>query len=128
MSRNQSSSKNSRSRQQGQDAEGYIEQAKEIVTLLNDITSSRPHEWETYLPSAHSAMDCLDRLHFFRDANRFQEQVWLIHGLQDFAFHDPDSGSIHDIAEWCQAAWLRVLRNYPDNLDCLMGKLLILQI
>ncbi|KAF4635496.1 hypothetical protein G7Y89_g2609 [Cudoniella acicularis] len=85
------------------------------------MLSSRPHEWEAYVPSAHSAMSTLDRLHFFRNPQRFAEQVWIIQGLQDFAYHDADSGRIRDIADWCQSAWLRILRNYPENVATLTG-------
>lgn len=101
--------------------EDLVEQVKSIVTLLNEVVSSRPHEWETYLPSARSAVTALDHLRFFRDPQRFAEQVWILHGLQDFAFHDADAGAIQDIAEWCQTAWLRVLRNFPENVETLTG-------
>jgi hypothetical protein len=100
-----------------------VEQVKSIVTLLYEVVSSRPREWETYVPSARSAMTALDRIHFFRDPQRYAEQVWMLHGLQDFAYHDADSGCIRDIAEWCQSAWLRILRNYPENVETLTGML-----
>lgn len=72
--------------------------------------------------SARSAMTALDHLHFFRDPARYAEQVWIIQGLQDFAYFDADNGCISDIAEHCQASWLRVLRNYPESVDTLAGK------
>lgn len=102
--------------------EDLIEQVKSIISLLDEVVTSRPHEWETYLPSARSAMTALDHLRFFRDPARFAEQVWIIQGLQDYAYHDADNGCIRDIAEYCQASWLRVLRNYPDNVETLSGK------
>jgi hypothetical protein len=98
-----------------------VEQVKSIVTLLYEVVSSRPHEWETYLPSARSAMTALDRIHFFRDPQRYAEQAWMLHGIQGYAYHDPDSGCIRDIAEWCQASWLRILRNFPDDVQTLTG-------
>jgi hypothetical protein len=88
---------------------------------LYDVVANSPDEWETYLASARSAVTALDHLRFFRDPQRFAEQVWILHGLQDYAFHDPDSGSIRDIAEWAQASWLKVLRNYPENEQVLTG-------
>lgn len=98
-----------------------IEQVKAVVNQLNDVVASTPHEWEIYLPSARSAMSALDHVRFFRDPQRFTEQIWILHGLQDFAFHDPDAGAISDVAEWCQTAWLRILRNYPEDVDTLTG-------
>ncbi|TAQ91287.1 hypothetical protein B7494_g462 [Chlorociboria aeruginascens] len=123
MSRHSGSSRHRshQSRNTEQDPEGLVEQVKSIVTLLYGVASSCSDEWETYLPSARSAMTALDRLRFFRDPQRFAEQVWIIQGLQDYAYHDADNGCIRDIAEYCQASWLRVLRNYPENVDSLAG-------
>ena len=111
------------SRSTEQDSEQLVEQVKSIVTLLYEVVSSRPHDWETYVPSARSAITTLDRIHFFVDPQRYIEQVWLLHGLQDFAYHDADSGCIRDIAEWCQTAWLGILQNYPENVEALTGVL-----
>jgi hypothetical protein len=106
--------------------EGLVEQVKNIVTSLYEVVTSRSHERDTYVASARSAVTALNHLRFFRDPHRFAEQIWIIQGLQDFACHDADNGTIQDIAEFCQTAWLRVLRNYPDNVDTLIGKLILL--
>ena len=127
MSRHSGSSRHHRSHHSsgsssGAISEDVVEQVKGIVTTLYDVVTTRPSEWEAYLASARSAMTALDGMHFFRDAQRFAEQVWIIQGLQDYAFHDADNGVIRDIAQWCQTSWLRVLRNYPENVDVLTGK------
>jgi hypothetical protein len=101
--------------------EDLVHQVKDIIELLNEVVARRPHEWETYLVSARSAVTALDRLRFFRDPQRFAEQVWILHGLQDYSFHDPDAGVLRDIAEWTQSSWLRVLRNFPENVEVLTG-------
>lgn len=111
----------SRSAEATGNSEDLVEQVKNIVNILYEVVSSRPNEWEAYLPSARSAMTALDHLRFFRDPARFAEQVWIIQGLQDFAYHDADSGCIRDIAEYCQSSWLRVLRNHPENVESLSG-------
>lgn len=103
-------------------AEDALEQCKSHVNLLNEIRSSQTYEWESYLVTARSVMDALDRIRFLRETHRFAEQVWLLNSLQDFAFHDPNGGIVQDIADWCQAGWLRVLRNYPDNVETLTGR------
>ncbi|TVY59166.1 hypothetical protein LCER1_G000174 [Lachnellula cervina] len=123
MSRHSGSSRqrSHQSRSFDQEPEDLVEQVKSIVTLLYEVVTSCPHEWETYVPSARSAMTALDRIHFFRDPQRYDEQVWMLHGIQDFAYHDADSGCIRDMAEWCQAAWLRILRNNPENVETLTG-------
>ncbi len=112
------------SRSTEENPEDLVEQVKSIITLLYEVVSSRPYEWEAYLPSARSAITALDHIRFFRDPQRFAEQVWMLHGLQDYAFHDADSGCIRDVAEWCQTAWLRILRNYPENVEVLTGTLI----
>lgn len=122
MSRHTSSRHRSQlSRTSESSSEDTIDQAKAVVNQLNTVMSSAPHQWEMYVPSARSAMSAFDHIRFFRDAQRYNEQVWILHGLQDFAFHDPDAGAIRDVAEWCQAAWLRILRNYPDDVETLTG-------
>ncbi|ESZ93360.1 hypothetical protein SBOR_6257 [Sclerotinia borealis F-4128] len=119
-------SRNSKpSRHQSRSTEGkpddMIEQVKSIITILDEVVSSRPHECEPYIASARSAITALEHLRFFRDSARFTEQIWIIQGLQDFAFYDADNGSVREIADFCQNAWLRVLRNYPENVDVLTG-------
>jgi hypothetical protein len=126
MSRQSRSSKHSHHSKSGGsssiDNEDVIEQVKSIVTLLYEVVSSRPDECETYIPSARSAMSALDQIHFFRDPQRFAEQVWILNGLQQFTFYDADAGCIRDVTEFCQASWLRILRNFPDNVEVLSGK------
>jgi hypothetical protein len=111
------------SRSTDSDPDELIEQVKHIVTSLDEVVSNRPSQWETYLASARSAVVGLERLRFFRDPTRFDEQVWIIQGLQDYAYHDADTGYVQDIAEFCQASWLKVLRNYPENSEVLAGML-----
>lgn len=123
MSSRYAGSSRHRSRQSSTDSEELVDQVKQIVATLDEVVSSRPHQWETYLASARSAVAALERLSFFRDPGRFVEQVWIIRGLQDYAYHDADTGCISDIADFCQASWLRVLRNHPENVDILTGRL-----
>lgn len=110
------------SRSTDSDPEELVEQVKQIVTTLDEVVSSRSLQWETYLASARSAVAALEHVRFFRDPARFAEQVWIIQGLQDYAYHDADTGCIDDIAEFCQASWLKVLRNYPENSQVLTGE------
>ena len=125
-SRHLTSSK-SKSNHKGMDSssEDALAQCKSAVNSLSEIRSY-PSYLDAYLASARSAMNALDRIHFFREHHRLAEQIWLLNGLQDFAFHEGDNGFIKDVADWCQAGWLRVLRNHPDNVETLTGKLRLL--
>ncbi|RDW85008.1 hypothetical protein BP6252_02598 [Coleophoma cylindrospora] len=105
--------------------EDLVEQVKTIITTLDNVVSNYADRIESYIPSAQSAMAVLDRIRFFREPNRLPEQIWIIQGLQDFAYHDADSGCIRDVAEWSQSAWLKVLRIHPENSQILMGMYMI---
>ncbi|KAL3424789.1 duf786 family protein [Phlyctema vagabunda] len=103
------------------DFEEMIQQVKNMLIDLDDVVSNRASEVDAYIPSARSAMAAMDHIRFFRNPQRVAEQVWVIQGLQDFAYYDSDAGSIQDIAEWCQSSWLKVLRNHPENPQVLTG-------
>ncbi|KAM3085066.1 hypothetical protein ACMFMG_003502 [Clarireedia jacksonii] len=119
MSRNSRSSRHQSKSDGG--SEDMVEQVKSIITLLDEVVSTRPNDCATYIPSARSAVTALEHLRFFRDPQRFAEQIWILQGLQDFAFYDADNGCVQDVADFCQNSWLRVLRNYPENVDVLKG-------
>jgi hypothetical protein len=99
-----------------------IKQIKETITNLYDVVSKQPHAWQTCLESSRSAMATLDRDNYFHKPDRLAEQAWIIKGLQDYAYHDADTGCIYDIAEFCRVSWLRILQNHPDDEVVLAGK------
>lgn len=126
MSRHSNSSEKKHGRSAGtSNSEELIEYSKYLVDQLNTVVHDNPSDWETHLDSARSVIATLENIRFFRGSSRFVEQVWLLNGLQDFSFHDPDSGFIQDIADWCRSAWLQILRNYPDNTEVLAGEFLL---
>ncbi|KAH8800362.1 hypothetical protein F5884DRAFT_825037 [Xylogone sp. PMI_703] len=101
--------------------EAEAEQINFVVTLLYEVASRPSQEWKVHLRLAHATISALDRLRFFRHPGCFDEQIWIVQGFQDYAFHEADSGAIQDIAQWCQRAWLSVLSNHPRNIECLTG-------
>jgi hypothetical protein len=98
-----------------------VETVKLLLSRLNNMLNDYPGDWEDYLQSARSGMATLDRIHFFRKTDRLIEQIWIIQVLQDYAYHDSDNGCIQDVADWCQKAWLRILRDHPDQPEILKG-------
>jgi hypothetical protein len=78
-------------------------------------------EWEIYLPVARSAIKSLEEVEYFSLPGRLAEQRWMVQVLQNYAYHDSDDGSIQDIADWCQASWLRILRDHPEDVESLTG-------
>jgi hypothetical protein len=126
MSRHAPSSKHRTQKQKGteQDTEAIVASAKRVLTQIDTMLAEDADDWEAYLPGARSAVSSLDRINFIRVPNRLPEQKWIVQVLQDYAYHDSDEGAIQDIAEWCQAAWLRILRDHPGDVTALTGKLL----
>jgi hypothetical protein len=105
-----------------QDTEAVVASVKGVLTQIDSMLAENADDWEAHLPGAQSAISSLDRINFIRAPNRLEEQKWVVQVLQDYAYHDSDEGAIQDIAEWCQAAWLRVLRDHPGDATALEGK------
>jgi hypothetical protein len=77
---------------------------------------------ESYLVArARSLILTLDQNSFFRRSVQEENQIYAIRVFQRLAFYDVDSGGIADIADWCIARWLRILRRNPHNVDILQG-------
>ena len=52
---------------------------------------------------------CRHSVLFLLLCRKFAVQVWILHGLQNFAYHDVERGCIRDIADWCRKTWLKIL-------------------
>jgi hypothetical protein len=121
------SSKHKDSKMEAAANEAVLQRIKDSLQQIDDMLVDEPHNWQAWLPTARSSMTALDGMHFFRNTARFQEQAWIIQRLQDYAFHDADSGSIRDVADWCQRSWLRVLRDHPEDVTILTGTFIVLR-
>jgi hypothetical protein len=106
-----------------QDTESVVVSVKRLLSQIDNMLADDADDWESYLPGAQSAISSLDRINFIRIPDRLPEQRWIVQILQDYAYHDSDEGAVRDIAEWCQAAWLRILRDHPGDFAALTGKL-----
>lgn len=102
-------------------ADSVIESIRGVLTRIEIMLTEQRDEWENYLPAARSTTTCLDEFEYFGLPDRLAEQRWFVEVLQDYAFHDSDDGSIQDIADWCQASWLRILCDHPDDVESLTG-------
>jgi transposase len=80
----------------------------------------RSEQLERQTGLARSIIRSLDQTALLQRATRVDE-VFIISQLQDFAYYDADSGAIRDIAEWCARQWLRLLQQYPEDVDVLQG-------
>lgn len=102
-------------------ADSVTESVRGVLTSIENMLTGHRDEWENYLPCARSAIISLDKVEYFSLPGRLAEQRWIVQVLQDYAYHDSDDGSIQDIANWCQASWLRILRDHPDDIESLTG-------
>lgn len=104
-----------------EDTESLVNSVKTFLTQLHDILVEDVDHWEDYLTPARSAITVLDRIQYFELPGRLSEQRWIIQVLQDYAYHNPDEGSIQNIAEWCRKSWLRILLDHPEDVETLIG-------
>jgi len=102
-------------------AHSSTESVRDVLTGIENMLTEHRDEWENYLPAARSTISSLDEVDYFSLPERFAEQRWIVQVLQDYAYHDSDHGGIQDIVVWCQASWLRILRDHPDDVDILTG-------
>ena len=97
------------------------ESVKGVLTSIENMLTWRRDDWEKDLPAARSTITSLNEVGYFSLPDRLAKQRWIVQVLQDYAYHDSDDGSIQDIADWCQASWLRILRDHPDDVEILTG-------
>jgi hypothetical protein len=102
-------------------ADSIIDSVRNDVSDIENMLNDNRDQWEHYLPAARSTIASINQFDFFGLSDRLAEQRWIVQILQDYAFHDSDDGSIQDIADWCQASWLRILQDHPDDVDTLTG-------
>jgi hypothetical protein len=102
-------------------ADSATESMRGVLTSIEKMLTENRNEWEHYLPAARSAITFLDEVDYFSLPDQLAEQRWIVQVLQDYAYHDSDDGNIQDIADWCQASWLRILRDHPDDVESLTG-------
>jgi hypothetical protein len=71
---------------------------------------------------ARSIIRFLDETFLLQRAARLSDQVFIISRLQDLAYHEPDSGAIADIANWCVRQWLRLLQQHTEDVGVMQGR------
>lgn len=56
------------------------------------------------------------------DYNRLDERLWLLNEVQQFAYHDSDSGGIAEFSSWCEIEYNRILSKNPVDVRALAGE------
>ena len=97
--------------------------SSEAVQILAALESHpNPQEIDSNINRARQILQFADTIPIAQQPNRFREEFHLVSSLQGVAYHDPDSGSVRDIAEWCVQRWLRLLQHYPDSWEIFQGR------
>lgn len=93
-----------------------------LIERIYAVLDSNGESMESYIVPARSVIGSLEQTPFMSDPSRTEDQVWLITALQRLAYHEPDSGGVRDIAEWCVTQWLKIVQHHPENLNALQGQ------
>jgi hypothetical protein len=104
-----------------QDPTPVIQDIRTFLAQVNDEVAQDENRWRAYREPARHATATLDRLRYLELPDRLEEQRGIVQLFQSYAYHNPDEGAIQDIAEWCRASWLSVLRDHPDDVETLLG-------
>lgn len=84
-------------------------------------SGSSANQVDQQLTSARSIIHLLDQTALLQRVAGVDVQVLIVSRLQDLAYHDPDSGGIRDIAQWCVSHWLRLLQQNREDVGVLQG-------
>ncbi|KAH8144745.1 uncharacterized protein LAJ45_11246 [Morchella importuna] len=101
--------------------EQLITSAKAGLTTIRNTLSHSPSQWKKHTDTVRTCVNNIETSNIMLGSNRLEERLWLITEIQGFAYFDADSGSIADLAAWCEREWNRVLSTDGTNIDALRG-------
>jgi hypothetical protein len=94
---------------------------RELQRFGPDLGSSR-NQLDQQTTLARSIIRFLDETLLLQRAAPLSDQVFIVSRLQDLAYHEPDSGAIADIANWCVIQWLRLLQQHAEDVGVMQGQ------
>jgi hypothetical protein len=103
--------------------EQRITSAKAELQRIQNSVQTGSHDWDRHITAARGIIASIDSTSLMQRVNRSADQTFIISGLQNLAYHDPDSGGVQDIAEWCVSQWLRMVQRDPEHVNALQGML-----
>jgi hypothetical protein len=101
--------------------EQHVSRAKEILSTIQQNIQYRPEDWQNYVQHAKEVVSSVDQSQIIYDPRRLAEQLWLVVGLQDYAYTNHDTGGIVEITAWCERQLLTIYSYNPHNVDALKG-------
>lgn len=107
--------------QSGLTEEQRITACKTNVARIYTMLQGNPDDWQDFVSLARSIIANLNFTSFMRHPARVGEQAWVVDGLQQLAYQDPDSGGVSDVAAWCSQQWLLIFQHDAQNVTALKG-------
>lgn len=100
---------------------------EDLIRIKTSLGSTSPND-QVSLTLARSIIRSLNQNNFTQQADSipYRDRVFLIEGLQLFAYNEPDAGAIDEVASWCESQWLNLLERDESNFEALYGTLTIL--
>ncbi|KAK2785646.1 hypothetical protein FQN52_008334 [Onygenales sp. PD_12] len=94
----------------------------ESLSILDSIDSSTSkHQVDHHTNRARRVVQTMNSIPVTQEPTTFQLQLRILKTLQRVAYHDPDSGGVKDIAQWCVHRWLILLQLQPENWEVSKG-------
>lgn len=104
-----------------EEASQNFSQLKSELRSLQEAINSGYNDWNHHVTTARALLQRLDANSIMRGSHRSSEQIAIVKALQRLAYHDPDSGGVRDLAQWCMSQWLRLLQYDGNNVEVLQG-------
>ncbi|KAF8477009.1 hypothetical protein BDZ91DRAFT_787615 [Kalaharituber pfeilii] len=103
-------------------AEQYIASAKQ--GLINARCWLQTSDWRNGLSTVRSCINYVNTSQIMLNDNRLDERLWILNEVQQFAYHDADSGGISELSSWCEVEYNRILSAFPCHVGALtaLGK------
>lgn len=102
-------------------SEQYIASAKQ--GLINARSFLQTPNWRHGISAVKTCISYVNAAQIMFNDSRLEERLWILNEVQQFAYHDPDAGSVKDLATWCEIEHNRILSTNPSHVGALRGKL-----
>ncbi|KAF2221739.1 hypothetical protein BDZ85DRAFT_313954 [Elsinoe ampelina] len=99
-------------------AQGITSTINEAFQIASEVATG-VSTWSQHVPFAIRAVRMFSSSTHFQSRRSSDEQIDTTETLQNIAYHDPESGGIQEIAQWCLDQWLRLLQQDTDNVKIL---------
>lgn len=102
-------------------SEKLIAKSKNLLTdIRHDLRGNSAH-WSSHTPAIRAIVSYIESSNLLHFPHRHEEIAWFLHGIQEFAYSEPDRGGVPDLTSWCEHGWTSILHSDPYNIAALQG-------